>query len=169
MNSTRSDALVFFGATGDLAFKKIFPALQAMAKRGNLNVLMIGVPRFARFLFTEVRKTNVNFGEGRDQSGALREEWTHVFDPWKQTAFAPETSRSHGRWPGPKNACGWLGKSARRRKNNCLFFEPSKFRTLCNEVLPSRYQLKLSTLCISEAVGTATAKPTFVCELHSTM
>jgi glucose-6-phosphate 1-dehydrogenase len=42
MNTTRSDALVFFGATGDLAFKKIFPALQAMAKRGNLNVLCLG-------------------------------------------------------------------------------------------------------------------------------
>src|SRR5580693_10111979 len=40
-----SDALVFFGATGDLAFKKIFPALQAMVKRGNLNVPVIGVAR----------------------------------------------------------------------------------------------------------------------------
>ena len=36
MNNTHSDALVFFGATGDLAYKKIFPALQAMLKRGNL-------------------------------------------------------------------------------------------------------------------------------------
>jgi len=40
---SRSDALVFFGATGDLAYKKIFPALQAMAKRGHLNVPVIGV------------------------------------------------------------------------------------------------------------------------------
>src|SRR5437870_699125 len=39
----RSDALVFFGATGDLAYKKIFPALQAMVKRGTLNVPVIGV------------------------------------------------------------------------------------------------------------------------------
>jgi glucose-6-phosphate 1-dehydrogenase len=38
-----SDALVFFGATGDLAYKKIFPALQAMAKRGHLNVPVVGV------------------------------------------------------------------------------------------------------------------------------
>ena len=36
MNDSRSDALVFFGATGDLANKKIFPALQAMVKRGHL-------------------------------------------------------------------------------------------------------------------------------------
>jgi glucose-6-phosphate 1-dehydrogenase len=32
MTGSHSDALVFFGATGDLAYKKIFPALQAMAK-----------------------------------------------------------------------------------------------------------------------------------------
>ena len=38
-----SDALVFFGATGDLAYKKIFPALQAMVRRGHLNVPVIGV------------------------------------------------------------------------------------------------------------------------------
>jgi len=44
-NSTHADALVFFGATGDLAYKKIFPALQAMVKRGMLNVPVIGVAR----------------------------------------------------------------------------------------------------------------------------
>ena len=40
-----SDALVFFGATGDLAHKKIFPALQAMIKRGTLHVPVIGVAK----------------------------------------------------------------------------------------------------------------------------
>jgi glucose-6-phosphate 1-dehydrogenase len=45
MPSSQSDALVFFGATGDLAYKKIFPALQAMAKRGHLNVPVIGVAK----------------------------------------------------------------------------------------------------------------------------
>jgi glucose-6-phosphate 1-dehydrogenase len=45
MSSTQSDALVFFGATGDLAYKKIFPALQALAKRGQLNVPVIGVAK----------------------------------------------------------------------------------------------------------------------------
>jgi glucose-6-phosphate 1-dehydrogenase len=45
MSQTPSDALVFFGATGDLAYKKIFPALAAMAKRGNLNVPVIGVAK----------------------------------------------------------------------------------------------------------------------------
>ncbi|HEY2734566.1 MAG TPA: glucose-6-phosphate dehydrogenase, partial [Polyangiales bacterium] len=41
----QADAFVFFGATGDLARKKIFPALQALAKRGQLNVPVIGVAR----------------------------------------------------------------------------------------------------------------------------
>ncbi|MBS0445518.1 MAG: glucose-6-phosphate dehydrogenase [Proteobacteria bacterium] len=40
-----SDALVFFGAAGDLAFKKIFPALAAMARRGHLTMPVIGVAR----------------------------------------------------------------------------------------------------------------------------
>jgi glucose-6-phosphate 1-dehydrogenase len=41
----QSDALIFFGATGDLAYKKIFPALQAMIKRGHLHVPVIGVAK----------------------------------------------------------------------------------------------------------------------------
>jgi glucose-6-phosphate 1-dehydrogenase len=41
----RADALVLFGVTGDLAFKKIFPALQAMVKRGHLDVPVIGVAK----------------------------------------------------------------------------------------------------------------------------
>ena len=44
-NVTTSDALVFFGATGDLAHKKVFPALQEMVKRGQLNVPIIGVAK----------------------------------------------------------------------------------------------------------------------------
>jgi glucose-6-phosphate 1-dehydrogenase len=45
MTVPHSDALVFYGATGDLAFKKIFPALQAMVKRDHLNVPVIGVAK----------------------------------------------------------------------------------------------------------------------------
>ncbi|HEY7475628.1 MAG TPA: hypothetical protein VH679_11485, partial [Vicinamibacterales bacterium] len=41
----KSDAFVFLGATGDLAYKKIFPALQAMVRRGTLDVPVIGVAR----------------------------------------------------------------------------------------------------------------------------
>jgi glucose-6-phosphate 1-dehydrogenase len=45
MNETRSDAFVFFGATGDLAYKQIFPALHALILRGQLNVPIIGVAK----------------------------------------------------------------------------------------------------------------------------
>ncbi len=45
MSDSRSDALVFFGATGDLAYQKIFPALQAMVRRGHLDVPVIGVAK----------------------------------------------------------------------------------------------------------------------------
>jgi glucose-6-phosphate 1-dehydrogenase len=41
----RSDALVFFGATGDLAYKQIFPALQKLVQRGGLDVPVIGVAK----------------------------------------------------------------------------------------------------------------------------
>jgi len=45
VTNTLSGALVFYGATGDLAFKKIFPALQQMVKTEVLNVPVIGAAR----------------------------------------------------------------------------------------------------------------------------
>src|SRR5262249_53291643 len=44
-SNLQSDAFVFYGATGDLAYKKIFPALQAMERRGHLDVPVIGVAK----------------------------------------------------------------------------------------------------------------------------
>lgn len=45
MVKTKSDALVFFGATGDLAYKQIFPALQALAQRDLLDLPIVGVAK----------------------------------------------------------------------------------------------------------------------------
>ena len=45
MTDAASDAFVFFGATGDLAYKKIFPALHAMVKRGHLDMPIVGVAK----------------------------------------------------------------------------------------------------------------------------
>ncbi len=45
MSATPSDAFVFFGATGDLAFKKIFPALNAMVRRDGMDMPIIGIAR----------------------------------------------------------------------------------------------------------------------------
>jgi glucose-6-phosphate 1-dehydrogenase len=45
METSHCDALVFFGITGDLAYKKIFPSLHAMVQRGGLKVPVIGVAK----------------------------------------------------------------------------------------------------------------------------
>ncbi|HYC38489.1 MAG TPA: glucose-6-phosphate dehydrogenase [Usitatibacter sp.] len=45
MTPNRSDAFVFFGATGDLAYKEIFPALHGLVRRGELDVPIVGMAR----------------------------------------------------------------------------------------------------------------------------
>ena len=69
MSAPRSDALVFFGVTGDLAYKKIFPALHRMAKRGVLDVPVIGVASSdwtAESLRERVRASITEYGGGVD-------------------------------------------------------------------------------------------------------
>ena len=66
-----SDALVLFGITGDLAYKKIFPALQAMARRGTLTFPVVGVARsgWVRDQLVERAKASVTeHGGGLDPS-----------------------------------------------------------------------------------------------------
>ena len=62
-----SDALVLFGATGDLARKKLFPALQAMVKRGHFDVPVIGVARSA----WDVETFRADIRESLARSGQL--------------------------------------------------------------------------------------------------
>ena len=65
----RSDALVFFGATGDLAYKKIFPALHAMARRGRLDFPVVGVAKSMQSvedLAVRARASITEFGGGID-------------------------------------------------------------------------------------------------------
>ena len=45
MSNLESDAFVFFGATGDLAYKKIFPALYSLVRRGGFHIPIIGMAR----------------------------------------------------------------------------------------------------------------------------
>ena len=67
-DTVRSDALVFFGASGDLAYKKIFPSLQAMVRRGRLSVPVIGVAKsgWGREQFIERAKASVTEYGGFD-------------------------------------------------------------------------------------------------------
>ena len=78
-----SDAFVFFGATGDLAHKKIFPALQSMVKHGTLNVPVIGVAK-SGWTVEQLRERardsliEVRWGGGRRSlSKALRADELH--------------------------------------------------------------------------------------------
>jgi glucose-6-phosphate 1-dehydrogenase len=66
----RSDALVFFGATGDLAYKKIFPALQSLARRGRLDVPIVGVAKsgWGRDQLVERAKASVTEYGGLDEA-----------------------------------------------------------------------------------------------------
>jgi glucose-6-phosphate 1-dehydrogenase len=52
----KSDAIVVFGVTGDLAYKKIFPALHALGRRGQLKEPVIGVAKAERTL-EQIRAT----------------------------------------------------------------------------------------------------------------
>jgi glucose-6-phosphate 1-dehydrogenase len=69
MSVERSDALVFFGITGDLAYKKIFPALHAMARRGMLGLPVVGVASSAytrEALIERARASIEQYGGGVD-------------------------------------------------------------------------------------------------------
>jgi glucose-6-phosphate 1-dehydrogenase len=74
MEKERSDALVFFGASGDLAYKKIFPALQAMAKSGKLDCRVIGVAKSSWGLdqLVERARASVNANGGLDPDAFAR-------------------------------------------------------------------------------------------------
>ncbi len=70
MSTPSSDAFVFFGATGDLAYKKIFPALQAMTRRGELEMPVIGMGRSG----WTVEKLRERARDSLEKSGGVDEE-----------------------------------------------------------------------------------------------
>jgi len=75
MSANLSDAFVFFGATGDLAHKKIFPSLQSMVKHGSLNVPVVGVAKSGwniEQLRERARDGITKFGGGVDEAAFKR-------------------------------------------------------------------------------------------------
>ncbi|NCT68394.1 MAG: glucose-6-phosphate dehydrogenase [Rhodanobacteraceae bacterium] len=73
MTTTAADAFVFFGATGDLAHKKIFPALQAMVRRDGFDLPIVGVARSGwslEKLRERVRDSLAQHGDGDTESAA---------------------------------------------------------------------------------------------------
>lgn len=124
MNPNHSDALAFFGATGDLAYKKIFPALHAMARKGKLDFPVIGVAKSGWKLeqFKErARDSIAQHGGGVDQK-----------------AFATLASRLDyvdGDYGDPNTFVelrGKLGKAS--RPAHYLAIPPSLFATVIKEL-----------------------------------
>lgn len=71
-NTQESDALVFFGATGDLAYKQIFPSLQNLVMRGKLDVPIVGVAKSGwgrDQLIERARSSLKDFGGGVNEEG----------------------------------------------------------------------------------------------------
>ncbi|MGA9939551.1 MAG: glucose-6-phosphate dehydrogenase [Candidatus Acidiferrales bacterium] len=102
MTLSRSDALVFFGVTGDLAHKMIFPALYAMAKRGTLKVPVIGVA-FPKWSLDRLRKRvtdSIKRSGGIDDKAALRHLlslFTYVNGDYKDPATFAAIKKELGR------------------------------------------------------------------------
>jgi glucose-6-phosphate 1-dehydrogenase len=114
-----SDALVFFGATGDLAYKKIFPALQSLTRRGRLNVPVIGVA------FS---------GWNRDQLIARAKASVTEYGGLDAEAFAKLSANLHyvdGKYEDPKTferLKAELGSA--KRPTHYLAIPPSMFGTV---------------------------------------
>lgn len=106
MTEPRSNALVAFGVTGDLAYKQIFPALHAMVRRGDLTMPVVGVARSA---WTDdahparVRESIVRHGEVDEAAFAV---WRVV--KTVQNRPMPRFRYESGNW-GPGQADRLMG------------------------------------------------------------
>jgi len=120
MAASRSDALVLFGVTGDLAHKMIFPALYALAKRGALNIPVIGVA-FPKWSLVRLRKRvtdSIKRSGGIDNRRALH----HLLS---QLMYVSGNYNDAGTFTEIKKA---LGNA--RRPAHYLAIPPSLFETV---------------------------------------
>src|SRR5271155_733783 len=120
MTTSRSDALVLFGVTGDLAHKMIFPALYAMAKHGTLKVPVIGVA-FPKWSLDRLRNRvtdSIKRSGGIDDKRAFRQllsQFSYVNGDYKDPATFAALRKA-------------LGKA--RRPAHYLAIPPSLFETV---------------------------------------
>jgi hypothetical protein len=107
MNPTPSDAMVFFGATGNLAYKKIFPSLQAMLKRGRLDVPVIGVAKAG----WNLGQLKARAKESLEKHGGLDQA---ALEKLTGLSRAPGGLPRPGRKPRPRGGLARSGRSARQ-------------------------------------------------------
>jgi glucose-6-phosphate 1-dehydrogenase len=104
-DNPRSDALVFFGASGDLAYKKIFPALQAMAKRGRLDFPIVGVAKsnWSHAQLVERAKASVTEYGGYDEAAfaTLAQQLRYVDGDYNNDATFAQLRNELGRATRP--------------------------------------------------------------------
>ena len=126
MSQPHSDALVFFGATGDLAYKKIFPALQSMVKRGTLIVPVIGVAKAGWNLdqFKARAKDSLEQHGGLDRAA------------WEKLSFAAAVCRWRLRGSGYVSAVRKELGSA-EHPAHYLAIPPSLFETVVEQLVKS--------------------------------
>lgn len=118
-----SDALVFFGATGDLAYKKIFPALQSLVRRGRLAVPIVGVAKsgWSRDQLIERARASVTEYGGLDTTAfpKLVEQLRYVDGDYNEASTFAQV-REH------------LGGA--QRPLHYLAIPPSMFRTVIGRI-----------------------------------
>ena len=120
MTTSRSDALVLFGVTGDLAHKMIFPALYAMTKRGVLKVPVIGVA-FPKWSLARLRNRvtdSIKRSGGIDDKRAFR----HLLS---QLSYVNGDYKDPATFTALKKALGRAGRPA-----HYLAIPPSLFETV---------------------------------------
>jgi glucose-6-phosphate 1-dehydrogenase len=120
MTTSRSDALVLFGVTGDLAHKMIFPALYAMTKHGTLKVPVIGVafPKWSLERLLRRVMDSIKRSSGIDDKSALR----HLLS---QFSYISGDYKDPATFTALKKALG-----AARRPAHYLAIPPSLFETV---------------------------------------
>ena len=115
-----SDALVFFGATGDLADKKIFPALYNMTKRGHLDVPVIGVASSQWTLDQLIERREWHRAVRRRRRRRGRVHTPHQGDELRRRRLQRQ-EHLHRALQGPGGAC---------RAAHYLAIPPSLFETV---------------------------------------
>ena len=86
MNGEYSDALVVFGITGDLAFKKILPALENLERRRRLPEIVVGVARGGvtrQALIARLRESLAQHGDDTDPGGAAASRSQAAAHRWR--------------------------------------------------------------------------------------
>jgi glucose-6-phosphate 1-dehydrogenase len=149
-----ADALVIFGATGDLAYKQIFPALQALVRRGHLNVPIVGVA-----------KSGWNLEQFRDRARKSLDEHGGV-DPEAWPRLCSQLRYVDGDYRDPATFKALReALDGARRPVHYLAIPPSLFATVA-EQLPQCGAVHGARVVIEKPFGRDLAS---ACELNATL